>query len=103
MIVDGSIVMVENVVRRIGENNDKGETYDLRSLVREAAREVARPIVFAIGIIVTSYMPIFTLERVEGRLFRPMAFTVAFALGGALLAAITIVPVLSTILLQGDA
>lgn len=102
MIVDGSIVMIENVIRQIGERRERGESYDLKWLVRHAASEVARPIVFAVGIIVTSYMPIFTLERVEGRLFRPMAFTVAFSLAGALICAITLVPVLSTYFFHGE-
>jgi cobalt-zinc-cadmium resistance protein CzcA len=101
MIVDGSIVMVENIFRLVAERNQSGERYDLVRLVRGAARQVARPIVFAIAIIVASYMPIFTLQRVEGRLFRPMAFTVGFALLGALVLSLTLVPVLSTYLLKG--
>jgi cobalt-zinc-cadmium resistance protein CzcA len=101
MIVDGSIVMVENIFRLITERQERGEVFELRGLIRSAAREVARPIVFAIGIIVTAYLPIFTLERVEGKLFRPMAWTVAFALLGALVLAITIVPVLTTFLFKG--
>lgn len=101
MIVDGSIVMVENVFRHVAEKNERGEKYDLVEVTRVAAHEVARPIVFAIGIIVASYLPIFTLEQVEGRLFRPMAFTVAFALIGALVTAVTLVPVLATYLLRG--
>lgn len=96
MIVDGSIVMVENIFRLVAEKQERGESFDLGQLVRTAAHEVARPIVFAIGIIVTAYLPIFTLERVEGKLFRPMAWTVAFALLGALVLAITIVPVLAS-------
>jgi cobalt-zinc-cadmium resistance protein CzcA len=101
MIVDGSIVMVENIFRLITDKQARGEAYDLREIVRSAAQEVARPIVFAIGIIVTAYLPIFTLQRVEGKLFRPMAWTVAFALLGALVLAITIVPVLTTFLFKG--
>jgi len=101
MIVDGSIVMVENIFRLITSKQEHGESYDLRELIRSAAREVARPIVFAIGIIVTAYLPIFTLQRVEGKLFRPMAWTVAFALLGALLLSITLVPVLTTFLFKG--
>lgn len=101
MIVDGSIVVVENVFRVVAEKQEKGESYDLRDLVRASCKEVARPVVFAVALIVTAYLPIFTLERVEGKLFRPMAFTVAFALGGALLSAITLVPVLTTYLFKG--
>lgn len=98
MIVDGAIVVVENVFRQVASKQEKNEAFDLRAVVRGASREVARPVVFAIAIIVTAYMPIFTLERVEGKLFRPMAWTVAFALGGSLLLAITLVPVLTTLL-----
>ncbi len=98
MIVDGSIVVVENVFRQLADKQEKNEPYELRTLVRVASKEVARPVVFAIAIIVTAYLPIFTLERVEGKLFSPMAWTVAFALGGALLLAITLVPVLTTLL-----
>ena len=100
MIVDGSIVMVENIFRIVTLKQEHGETFDLRVVVRGAAREVARPIVFAIGIIITAYLPIFTLERVEGKLFRPMAWTVGFALLGALVLAITVVPVLTTFLFK---
>lgn len=98
MIVDGSIVMVENIFRLVTHRQERGERFDLREIVLTAAREVARPIVFAIGIIITAYLPIFTLERVEGKLFRPMAWTVGFALLGALVLAITVVPVLTTFL-----
>ena len=101
MIVDGSIVMVENIFRLLAQKQERGEPYVLGELVRAAAREVARPIVFAIAIIVTAYLPIFTLQRVEGKLFSPMAWTVAFALLGALLLAITVVPVLTTYLFRG--
>ena len=69
-------------------------------MIREAAHEVQRPVFYAIGIIITAYLPIFTLQRVEGRLFRPMAWTVAFALLGALLFSMIIAPVLSTFLFR---
>ncbi len=100
MIVDGAIVVVENVYRQVAERQERKESFDLRAIVRAASREVARPVVFAIAMIVTAYMPIFTLERVEGKLFRPMAWTVAFALGGSLVLAITLVPVLTTLLFK---
>ena len=64
--------------------------------IREAAHEVQRPVFYAIGIIITAYLPIFTLQRVEGRLFKPMAWTVAFALLGALLFSMLIAPVLAS-------
>lgn len=101
MIVDGAIFMVENIFRVVAEKQEKGEEYDLRDVVRGACKEVARPVAFSIGIIVTSYVPIFMLERVEGKLFRPMAFTVAFALAGALIASVTVVPALTTYFFRG--
>ena len=101
MIVDGSIVMVENIFRLIAEKQEHNQRYDLQDLVKAASKEVSRPIVFAIAIIVTAYLPIFTLQRVEGKLFSPMAWTVAFALFGALVLAITLVPVLTTFLFKG--
>lgn len=101
MIVDGAIFVVENIFRAVAEKQEKGEPYDLRDVVRSACKEVARPVAFSIGIIVTSYVPIFMLERVEGKLFRPMAFTVAFALAGALVASVTVVPVLTTYFFRG--
>src|SRR5208283_3013107 len=67
-------------------------------MIRDAAHEVQRPVFYAIGIIITAYMPIFTLQRVEGRLFRPMAWTVAFALLGAIVFSVFLVPVLSALL-----
>lgn len=102
MIVDGSIVMVENIFRRMAERGLGDSHASPMALVREAAHEVARPIVFAIGIIIASYLPIFTLQSVEGRLFRPMAWTVGFALLGALVLAVTLVPVAASALLKGD-
>ena len=65
-------------------------------VIREAAHEVQRPVFYAIAIIITAYLPIFTLQRVEGRLFKPMAWTVAFALLGALIFSMLIAPVLSS-------
>lgn len=97
MIVEGSIIMTENIFRIVIEKQEKGEAYDLREIVRGGSREVARPVVFAIAIIVVAYLPIFTLQRVEGRLFAPMAWTMAFLLLGALILAITVVPVLATL------
>ncbi len=96
MIVDGSVVMVEYFVRRLGE----GESLDRRQLIREAASEVARPIVFAVIIIIAVYLPIFTLQGMEGRMFRPMAITVCSALFGSLILALTLAPALSSYLLR---
>jgi heavy metal efflux system protein len=100
MVVDGAIVMVENTFRHVAARQAKDEPYDLRAVAREASREVARPVVFAMATIILAYLPIFTLERVEGKLFRPMAWTVAFALAGALIASLTVVPVLTTYLFR---
>ncbi len=81
MVVDGAVVMIENIVRHLGHRDD---TRTPLQKIRDAAHEVQRPVFYAIGIIITAYLPIFTLQAVEGRLFRPMAWTVAFALLGAL-------------------
>ena len=96
MVVDGAVVMVENIIRHLShpESSDKTPT----ERIREAAHEVQRPVFYAIAIIITAYLPIFTLQRVEGRLFKPMAWTVAFALLGALLFSIIVAPVLSSVL-----
>jgi cobalt-zinc-cadmium resistance protein CzcA len=93
MVVDGAVVMVENIVRHLGHRQANGSKTIWES-IREAAHEVQRPVFYAIAIIITAYMPIFTLQRVEGRLFRPMAWTVAFALLGALAFSILVAPVL---------
>jgi cobalt-zinc-cadmium resistance protein CzcA len=93
MVVDGSVVMIENMMRHLG---DKSDTREPMQRIRDAAHEVMRPVFFARGIIITSYLPIFTLQAVEGRLFKPMAWTVTFALIGALLFAILIAPVLAS-------
>jgi heavy metal efflux system protein len=97
MVVDGAVVMVENIVRRLG-HRDHEPTLSPREKIREAAHEVQRPVFFAIGIIITAYLPIFTLQAVEGRLFKPMAWTVAFALLGALIFSMLLAPVLSSFL-----
>jgi cobalt-zinc-cadmium resistance protein CzcA len=111
MIVDGAVVMVENIVRHLhhreaaagngkGTNGNVGRTtVTIKSpgeAIREACHEVQRPVFYAIAIIITAYMPIFTLQRVEGRLFKPMAWTVAFALLGAMTYSILVAPVLSS-------
>jgi heavy metal efflux system protein len=93
MVVDGSVVMIENIVRHLAKQDD---TRTPGQKIREAAHEVQRPVFFARGIIITSYLPIFTLQAVEGRLFKPMAWTVTFALIGALAFAIIVAPVLAS-------
>ncbi len=97
MVVDGAVVMVENIVRHMGRQ-DVSKPVMVR--IREAAHEVQRPVFYAIGIIITAYLPIFTLESVEGRLFKPMAWTVAFALLGALIFSMVMAPVLSSFLFR---
>jgi cobalt-zinc-cadmium resistance protein CzcA len=101
MVVDGAVVMVENIIRHLshrGHENGHPKTTD--EIIREACHEVQRPVFYAIAIIITAYLPIFTLQRVEGRLFRPMAWTVAFALLGALTFSILIIPVLASLLFR---
>ena len=94
MVVDGAVVMVENIVRHLSHNRRQNMT--ATEQIREAAHEVQRPVFYAIGIIITAYLPIFTLQAVEGRLFKPMAWTVAFALLGALIFSMLIAPILSS-------
>jgi cobalt-zinc-cadmium resistance protein CzcA len=96
MVVDGAVVMVENIVRHLNRNGHGTQTPFER--IRDAAHEVQRPVFYAIGIIITAYLPIFTLQAVEGRLFKPMAWTVAFALLGALIFSMLLAPVLSSFL-----
>jgi cobalt-zinc-cadmium resistance protein CzcA len=96
MVVDGAVVMVENIVRHMGHHKAGSDKTPMER-IREAAHEVQRPVFYAIGIIITAYLPIFTLQAVEGRLFKPMAWTVAFALLGALIFSMVIAPVLSSI------
>ena len=98
MVVDGSVVMVENILRHM---EYLGPRTSFLETISVAAREVQKPVFFARIIIIVAYLPIFTLQRVEGRLFRPMAWTVAFALLGALLFALLIVPVLCSLLFRG--
>jgi cobalt-zinc-cadmium resistance protein CzcA len=100
MVVDGAVVMVENITRHLSHRRSEGEgpQKTAAEMIREACHEVQRPVFYAIAIIITAYLPIFTLQRVEGRLFRPMAWTVAFALFGAMTFSILIAPVLAAVL-----
>jgi cobalt-zinc-cadmium resistance protein CzcA len=97
MIVEGAVVMVENIVRLLSHSDPNQPHESVNQKIRRAGREVQRPVFFSIAIIITAYVPIFTLQRVEGRLFRPMAWTVAFALAGALLFSMFLTPVLASI------
>jgi cobalt-zinc-cadmium resistance protein CzcA len=105
MIIDGSVVIVENVLRRIGERQQElGRTLNVverQNLVKDAATEVAKPMFFGVMIITIVYVPILTLTGVEGKMFQPMAITVILALLSALFLALTLMPVLCTFLLRG--
>jgi cobalt-zinc-cadmium resistance protein CzcA len=101
MVVDGAVVMVENIVRHLSHGRREGmSTMDQ---IREAAHEVQRPVFYAIAIIITAYLPIFTLQSVEGRLFKPMSWTVAFALLGALTFSMILAPVIASFLFPNGA
>jgi cobalt-zinc-cadmium resistance protein CzcA len=100
MLVDGSVVMIENMIRHL---NSKEGFFTPAQRIGQAAHEVIRPVFFARGIIITSYLPIFTLQAVEGRLFKPMAWTVCFALVGALVFAVVIAPVMASLLFRKGA
>jgi cobalt-zinc-cadmium resistance protein CzcA len=112
IIVDGTLIMVEHIVHTLDERRsnrlaggaDESETESegLISAVRDAALEVERPIFFSLLIIISAYIPLFTLERVERRLFTPMAFTVCYALLGSMLLALTLIPVLATYLFRKE-
>jgi heavy metal efflux system protein len=96
MVVDGAVVMVENIIRHLGQRRTNDDRTPKQKIF-EAAHEVQRPVFYAIGIIITAYLPIFTLQQVEGRLFKPMAWTVAFALLGALIFSMLVAPVLASL------
>ncbi len=99
MIVDGAVVMMENSVRRLRRAPAESE-FSALERVRQAAHEVARPIVFAVGIIIAVYLPILYLEGLEGRMFRPMAITVCASLIGSLVIALTVVPTAAAVVLR---
>ena len=107
MMVDGGVVMVENAYRHLSEGRLAGADspsgfHESRGhMVLRAAREVGRPIVFAIVIIILVFLPLFTLQGVEGKMFRPMAFAISFAMIGSLVFSLTIIPVLCAMFLRG--
>jgi heavy metal efflux system protein len=114
MMVDGGVVMVENIFRHLSEAEHEQRSMEEGGTgggtgfrearahrVLRASLEVGRPIVFAIVIIIVVFMPLFTLEGVEGKLFKPMAFTVSFAMIGSLIFSLTVIPVLSSFFLRG--
>jgi heavy metal efflux system protein len=98
ILLDGAVILVENAYRLLAEEKPKPD--EVPHVVGRAAKEMVRPILFSLSIIVAAMLPIFTLERVEGRIFRPVALTYAFALGGALLFTLTLVPALTAVLLR---
>jgi len=100
MMVDGAVVMVENAFRIMAERREIGEPVDRSSAVLAAAREVANPIAFAIMIIVVVFVPLFALEGLEGKLFKPMAFTISYAMAGSLVLTLTVIPVFAALILK---
>jgi len=98
MIVDGAVVMVENIFRELAARHD--QKFDLIEVIRAAAKDVERPIFYAIAVIIAGYLPIYVLTGPSGMLFRPMADTMAFALVGSLLCSLTLLPVLCAIFLR---
>jgi len=101
MIVDGAIVVTENIARHMREKADSD--LSRTEITMEAMREVARPVIFAILIIMVVFIPLFTLESMEGKMFKPMALAICFALIGSLLVTLTTIPVLSSLLIKRKA
>ncbi|HWH38337.1 MAG TPA: CusA/CzcA family heavy metal efflux RND transporter [Usitatibacter sp.] len=100
MMVDGAVVMTENAFRIMAERLEHGEQVNRTAAVLAAAREVANPIAFAILIIIVVFVPLFSLEGLEGKLFKPMAFNIAFAMAGSLVLTLTLIPVLAALILE---
>lgn len=98
ILVDGAVVMVENIHRQLARRH--GTKYDLRRVITAAAAEVDRPVVYATAVIIAGFLPIYALSGPSGRLFKPMADTTIFALIGALIVTLTVVPVLCAIVLR---
>ncbi len=100
LIVDSSVIMIENSVRRLADPDRRGSVLDT---VRDAAIEVRKPTMYGELIIAIVFLPVLTLEGIEGKLFRPMALTLLFALGGSLLLSLTLMPVLASLMLRAKA
>ena len=98
LIVDGSVLMIENIVRKLSEKRHSRQ--EPEEVIFEAGQEVVRPIFFAVAIIIIVYLPILSLTGVEGKMFRPMAITVIFALVASLLLSLTLMPVLASFFLK---
>ena len=104
VIVDAGVVMVENIFRHLSEASERDEppsAADRLQIISNAAKEVGKPIVFAIAIIVAVYLPLFTLEGVEGKMFHPLALTFIYALVGALICSLTLIPLLCYWFMRG--
>ncbi|MBK5915388.1 efflux RND transporter permease subunit [Rhodocyclus purpureus] len=101
LMVDGSVVVVENAFARLGQARDTGEK-PIRVILRSVV-EVATPVIFGIGVIILVFLPLMTLEGMEGKMFAPLAYTIAIALGMSLILSLTLTPVLSSYLLKGGA
>ena len=102
IIVDGAVIVVENVFRKLSARKQAGDREAMRHLIHEATVEVGRPTFFSMLIIIAAHLPIFTLQRHEGRIFAPMAWTVTSALIASLLFSLTLVPLLCYLLLRGN-
>ena len=100
ILVDGAIVVVENIARHMHEKADSSESRI--QITSEALQEVARPVIFAVLIVIIVFVPLFTLESLEGKMFKPLALTVCFALLGSLLVTLTTIPVLGSFLIKRD-
>ena len=100
MMVDGAVVMVENAFRIMAERKAHGLPVDKTAAVLAAAREVGNPIAFAILIIIVVFLPLLSLQGLEGKMFKPMAFNISFAMAGSLLLALTLIPVLAALMLK---
>jgi cobalt-zinc-cadmium resistance protein CzcA len=100
MMVDGAVVMVENAFRIMAERLEHDGRVDRTAAVLQAAKEVANPIAFAILIIIVVFLPLFSLEGLEGKMFKPMAFNIAFAMAGSLILSLTLIPVLAALILK---
>ena len=100
MMVDGAVVMVENAFRLLSHARESGKPINKTHVMLEAAREVVNPIAFAILIIVVVFLPLFSLTGLEGKLFKPMALTITFAMAGSLVLSLTLVPVLAALILK---
>ena len=98
MMVDGSVVMMENIFKHLSHHDEKDRPNSVNLRILEAAREVGRPVFFAVLIIIVVFTPLFTLEGVEGKLFKPMAISIVLAMLSSLMVALVVIPALSTYL-----